>query len=237
MILSMKTTPLLPPTESVAQSHSLMAHIGMITDPRINRRRRHELLDILVIAICTLLCGGESFYDMEDFGYAKEEWFHTFLSLPNGIPSHDTFNRVFAALDPNAFWACFLKWTESLRRVVDEEIVAMDGKALRRAAKDGSIPYIVSAWAVRNGLVLGQLRVPDKTNEITAVPELLRALELAGCIVTVDAMDNSKRAGPGRVINWVGLPTSRAGRDYKVSVWLNPCAKSRVSSNRNGATS
>jgi predicted transposase YbfD/YdcC len=184
----MKTTPLLPPVESVTKPHSLMAHIGMITDPRINRRRRHELLDILIIAICTLLCGGESFYDMEDFGYAKEEWFRTFLSLPNGIPSHDTFNRVFAALDPSAFLACFLKWTESLRRVVDEKIVAMDGKALRRAAKDGTIPYMVSAWAVRNGLVLGQLRVPDKTNEITAVPELLRVLELAGCIVTVDAM-------------------------------------------------
>jgi predicted transposase YbfD/YdcC len=167
---------------------SLVDHFRSLPDPRIDRTRRHELLDILVISICTLLCGGESFNDMEDFGYAKEEWLRTFLKLPHGIPSHDTFNRLFVALAPGRFLDCFLKWTESLRRVVDEEIVAMDGKALRRAAKNKAIPYVVSAWAVRNGLVLGQLRVPDKTNEITAVPELLRALELAGCIVTVDAM-------------------------------------------------
>ena len=184
--LYMNATPAAPCLN--ARSASLVDHLESVPDPRIDRTRRHELTDILVIAVCTLLCGGESFNDMEDFGYAKEEWLRTFLKLPHGIPSHDTFNRVFSALDPHRFLECFLRWTESLRRVVDEEIVAMDGKALRRAGENGKIPYIVSAWAVRNGLVLGQLRVPEKTNEITAVPELLRALELAGCIVTVDAM-------------------------------------------------
>jgi predicted transposase YbfD/YdcC len=159
----------------------------------MDRTRRHELIDILVIAICTLLCGGEGFNDMEDFGRAKEEWFRTFLALPGGIPKHDTFNRVLSALDPARFLDCFLSWTQSLRQVVSEEIVAMDGKALRRAIKTGGIPYVVSAWAVRNGLVLGQLRVNEKSNEITAVPQLLRALDLAGCIVTLDAMGCQKK--------------------------------------------
>jgi len=181
------TTAAIPVTPD-ANPTSQVEKFRALPDPRINRTRRHELTDILVIGICTLLCGGESFNDMEDFGYAKEDWLRTFLKLPNGIPSHDTFNRVFAALQPGLFLECFLRWTEGLRQVVDEEIVAMDGKALRRATNGASIPYIVSAWAVRNGLVLGQLRVSEKSNEITAVPELLRALELAGCIVTLDAM-------------------------------------------------
>jgi predicted transposase YbfD/YdcC len=152
------------------------------------------LIDILVIGICTLLCGGESFNDMEDFGHAKQEWLKTFLELPNGIPSHDTFNRVFSALNPTQFLDCFLRWTQSLRKAVKQEIVAMDGKALRRALNKGQgLPYVVSAWAVENGLVLGQLKVAEKSNEITAVPELLRALELAGCIVTTDAMGCQKK--------------------------------------------
>src|SRR5580704_9144714 len=168
---------------------SLVEHLKAIVDPRLNRTKDHDLIDILVIAVCTLLCAGESFNDMEDFGLAKQDWFKTFLSLRNGIPSHDTFNRVFAALDPKGFLDCFLRWTQSVRRAVPQEIVALDGKALRRAMdKDQSIKYIVSAWAEGNGLVLGQLKVADKSNEITAVPELLRVLELSGCIVTTDAM-------------------------------------------------
>jgi predicted transposase YbfD/YdcC len=173
---------------------SLVAHFAVVADPRINRRKEHDLVDILVIAVCTLLCGGETFNDMEDFGNAKLDWFMTFLKLPNGIPSHDTFNRLFAALDPKSFLDCFLRWTQSLRQAVSQEIVALDGKALRRALnKDQSIQYVVSAWAESNGLVLGQLKVADKSNEITALPELLRALELSGCIVTIDAMGCQKK--------------------------------------------
>jgi predicted transposase YbfD/YdcC len=172
---------------------SLVAHLAPVPDPRMNRRKDHDLIDILVIAICTHLCAGESFNDMEDFGKAKFDWFKTFLTLRNGIPSHDTFNRVFAMLDPKEFLTAFLGWTQSLRQAVSQEIVALDGKALRRALdKDQSIKYIVSAWAESNGLVLGQLKVADKSNEITAVPELLRVLELSGCIVTIDAMGCQK---------------------------------------------
>ena len=173
---------------------SLIEHFQDLPDPRVNRTKDHELIDVLTIAICTLLCAGESFNDMEDFGLAKEAWFKTFLSLPNGIPSHDTFNRVFAALDPQAFGECFMAWTQSLRRAVAQEIVALDGKALRRALDaDQNSKVIVSAWAQSNGLVLGQLKVADKSNEITALPKLLRALELSGCIVTVDAMGTQKQ--------------------------------------------
>jgi len=173
---------------------SLIEHFQKLPDPRVNRTKEHDLIDVLIIAVCCLLCAGESFNDMEDFGLAKEDWFRTFLGLRNGIPSHDTFNRVFAALDPKKFLECFLAWTQSVRQAVPQEIVALDGKALRRALnKDQSIQYVVSAWAENNGLVLGQLKVADKSNEITAVPELLRALELSGCIVTVDAMGCQKK--------------------------------------------
>src|SRR5690349_8872062 len=165
---------------------SLIEHFKTLPDPRLNRTKAHELVDVLTIGVCTLLCAGESFNDMED-------WFRTFLWLPNGIPSHDTFNRVFAALDPEHFGECFMAWTQSLRTAVTQEIVALDGKALRRALDaDQNSKVIVSAWAQSNGLVLGQLKVDDKSNEITALPKLLRALELSGCIVTVDAMGTQK---------------------------------------------
>lgn len=125
---------------------SLIAHFQNLPDPRVNRTKDHDLIDILVIAICTLLCAGESFNDMEDFGHAKHDWFKTFLRLPNGIPSHDTFNRLFAALDPQAFLDCFRRWTQSLRAAIPQEIVALDGKALRRALNgDQSVKYMVSA--------------------------------------------------------------------------------------------
>jgi len=132
----MQTHPL-DQTEDLTklEKASLVAHFACMPDPRMNRRKAHDLVDILVIAVCTLLCAGETFNDMEDFGKAKRDWFKTFLNLRNGIPSHDTFNRVFAALDPQQFLDCFLRWTQSLREVVHQEIVALDGKALRRALK------------------------------------------------------------------------------------------------------
>lgn len=171
-----------------------LEHFKDLADPRVIGRCDHQLLDVMVIALCCLLCGGSSFNDMEDFGRAKEAWFRTFLQLPHGIPRHDTFNRVFAALKPDAFLECFLRWTQSLRQVVADEIVALDGKALRRAGTKGqSVRYVVNAWASANGLVLGQVKVNEKSNEITALPPLLRALELAGCIVTIDAMGCQKK--------------------------------------------
>ena len=186
------STPIVPPHSD--GSVSLLECLKKLPDPRFHRTQDHRLIDILVIGVCTLLCGGEGFNDMEDFGEAKQDWLKTFLELPNGIPSHDTFNRVFAALNPARFMDCFLQWTQGLRAATDKEIVAMDGKALRRALNKGQpLPYIVSAWAVENGLVLGQVKVAEKSNEITAVPELLRALELTGCIVTLDAMGCQKK--------------------------------------------
>lgn len=170
---------------------SLLFHFSLIEDPRIDRGKFHRLEDILIIAVCAMLCGAEHFVDFEDFGHAKEDFLRTFLQLPHGIPSHDTFRRVFALLDPQQFADCFRRWTEGLRQAVGAEVVAFDGKTLRRShdrAHGKESIHMVSAWARENGLVLGQIKVEDKSNEITAIPELLRALKLAGCIVTIDAM-------------------------------------------------
>lgn len=173
---------------------SLIEHLKQLPDPRVRGRCDHDLVDVLVIALCCLMCGGETFNDMEDFGHAKADWFKTFLRLRSGIPTHDTFNRVLAAIKPEAFLEVFMAWTQTLRQEVAKEIVALDGKALRRALERGDSPrVIVSAWAASQSLVLGQVEVPDKTNEITALPQLLRALELEGCIVTIDAMGCQKK--------------------------------------------
>jgi predicted transposase YbfD/YdcC len=164
-----------------------------LPDPRLDRTRRHKLVDILTIGLCSILSGGENFTEMELYGRIKEDWLKTFLELPNGIPSHDTMNRVFSALDPHAFLDCFVTWVQGICPALHDDTVAIDGKALRHALNENdSIPYIVSAWAVDAGLVLGQVKVKDKSNEITAVPELLDALLLKGCIVTLDAMGCQK---------------------------------------------
>lgn len=164
-----------------------------LPDPRMERTRLHKLVDILVIGLCSQLTGGEGFKDMVVFGQAKQDWLETFLELPEGIPAYDTFRRVFAAIDPHHFLDCFVQWVQGICPTLKDETVAIDGKALRRALNDGdSIPYIVNAWASQNGLVLGQVKVKDKSNEITAIPELLRVLELEGCIVTMDAMGCQK---------------------------------------------
>lgn len=164
-----------------------------MADPRLDRTRRHKLVDILTIGLCSQLTGGETFTDMELYGRIKEDWLRTFLELPNGIPSHDTMNRVFSAIDPYEFLDCFVSWVQGICPTLQDDTVAIDGKALRHALNEGdSIPYIVSAWAVEAGLVLGQVKVKDKSNEITAVPELLDALYLKGCIVTLDAMGCQK---------------------------------------------
>ena len=172
----------------------LVDYLESVPDPRLNRTREHKLIDILVIGVCCTICGGETFTDMETFGNSKYKWLSGFLELPSGIPSHDTFNRVFSAIDPQAFSECFIQWTQTLRSKLSGEIVAMDGKALRRAGnKKSDMIYIVSAWASESGLTLGQVKVEDKSNEITAIPKLLRILDLAGCIVTIDAMGCQKK--------------------------------------------
>lgn len=146
-----------------------MAVLSRLPDPGVERSREHELTDLLVIAVCTLLVGGESFYDMEDFGHAREEWLRGFLRLPNGIPSHDTFNRLFQALNPAAFAEAFAQWTQGVRERLDRKVVALDGKAARRATVAGQNPRpLVSAWATESGLTLGQRQVSEKSNEITA---------------------------------------------------------------------
>ena len=170
---------------------SLLQHFSSVSDPRIDRTKRHQLIDILVIAICATICGAETWEDFQLFGYAKQDWFKSFLELPGGVPSHDTFRRVFARLDPQQFQQAFLDWVRSVTRLTKGEVVAIDGKQLRRstdAAAGKNAINMVSAWAEENRMVLGQIRVEEKSNEITAIPELLRVLEIAGCIVTIDAM-------------------------------------------------
>ena len=170
---------------------SLEEHFGNITDPRIERTRLHKLIDILVIAICGAICSCDSWEDVEEFGKAKQEWFETFLELPNGIPSHDTFNRVFARIDPIEFRTCFIDWVSVASELFGGQVIAMDGKVLRRSRDRGigkGAIDMVSAWACANHLVLGQVKVDEKSNEITAIPQLLKALEISGCIITIDAM-------------------------------------------------
>jgi predicted transposase YbfD/YdcC len=176
-----------------AEPRSIVECFQTLRDPRIHRQRHHKLIDILVIGLCSTLTGGEGFNDMELFGETKFDWLKGFLELPYGIPSHDTFNRVFSALDPHHFLECFVQWVQGICPALAGEVVAIDGKALRRALDEGAaIPYIVSAWASENGLTLGQVKVDDKSNEITAIPKLLEVLDVKGCIVTIDAMGCQK---------------------------------------------
>jgi predicted transposase YbfD/YdcC len=166
-------------------------HFGDLTDPRMDRTKLHKLLDILVIAICAVIAGADNWEDVEEFGKARLAWFQTFLELPNGIPSHDTFTRVFARLDPEQFQAGFLSWMSAVSEVIGGQVIAIDGKVLRRSHDKGigkAAIDMVSAWATANRLVLGQVKVDEKSNEITAIPQLLEVLEVAGCIVTIDAM-------------------------------------------------
>ena len=171
------------------------SHFGDLPDPRIDRCKRHQLLDVVTIALCAVLCGADTWVAVAEFGRSKEAWLRTFLALPNGIPSHDTFGRVFAALDPTAFETAFLGWVQALVGATAGQVVAIDGKTLRRSHDriNGQGPlHLVSAWASANHLVLGQVAVDEKSNEITAIPALIDALALAGCIVTIDAMGCQK---------------------------------------------
>lgn len=177
-------------------------HFADLPDPRALPARRHALIDILVIALCAVICGADTFVDIARFGEAKADWLKQRLDLllPNGIPSHDTFGRVFAQLDPDAFGRCFRSWTQELHRRTAGQVIALDGKMLRHsfdAASGRGAIHMVSAWAGRSGagrsgLVLGQVKVEAKSNEITALPVLLEMLDLTGAIITADAMGCQK---------------------------------------------
>src|SRR5438067_2396221 len=191
-------------------SPSFVEHFASLPDPRVERTRHHALIDILTIALCAVICGADGFVEMEAWGRAREAWLRERLELAGGIPSHDTFNRVFARLDPKAFERCFLAWTEALRQTLPSPseapaapaagvpatspaamLVALDGKRLRRSfdrVTGSAALHLVSAWATEQRLVLGQVKVEEGGNEITALPELLSLLDLAGCLITIDAI-------------------------------------------------
>lgn len=170
-------------------------HFGDLKDPRIERTKKHLLLDIVVLAICAVICGAEGWEDIEEYGRQKHKWLRTFLQLPFGIPSHDTISRVFQQLKPEEFHRCFMSWITTLHEDLGLNLIPIDGKTLRRSfdrASAKSALHLVCAWSVANHLVLAQQAVDGKSNEITAIPELLKLLELKGAIVTIDAIGCQK---------------------------------------------
>ncbi|HEY5729770.1 MAG TPA: ISAs1 family transposase [Anaerolineales bacterium] len=173
------------PLEAIEQ------HFSKVTDPRVDRTKEHKLMDMIVIAICAVICGAEGWTDIENFGNSKLPWLKSFLELPNGIPSHDTFGRVFSMLDAEQFQLAFYEWVLAVNEIVQGQIINIDGKRLA-GSEDKYLGkraiYMVSAWAEENEIVLGQRKVDEKSNEITAIPELLKILAISGCIVTIDAI-------------------------------------------------
>lgn len=166
-------------------------HFGKLKDPRVGNATRHKLLDIMVIAICAVVCGADGWSDVALFGKSKMDWFKKFLELPHGIPSHDTFGRVFGLINPEEFQRSFLAWVQTIQKLTKGEVVAIDGKQLHGSEDEGNGQAaldIVSAWATASQLVLGQVKVDEKSNEIPAIPRLLELLDITGCLVTIDAI-------------------------------------------------
>jgi predicted transposase YbfD/YdcC len=180
------------PTASVSEvSQHLQNYFSEIEDPRVERSRVHGLMDILMISILAVIAGAKGWEDMETYGLSKQAWLEQFLSLPNGIPCPDTFRRVFERIDPNGFERCFQRWVRSLVNTLGAQVIPIDGKTVKGSydREEGKRAlHIVSAWASEHRLVLGQVKVADKSNEITAIPALLELLDLSGCIITIDAM-------------------------------------------------
>lgn len=174
---------------------SLIQHFAALDDPRVDRSKQHLLIDIMAIAILAVISGADGWVAIETYGNSKQEWLSSFLSLPNGIPSHDTFARVFARIDPKEFERCFRNWISSITQTIGAQVIPIDGKTLRgsydREAKQNALT-IVSAWASEHRLVLGQLQVNSKSNEITAIPQLLSMLHISGSIISIDAMGCQK---------------------------------------------
>lgn len=161
-----------------------------MSDPRVERTKEHLLEDIVFITISAVICGAETWNDIENYGKSKEDWLKNYLQLPHGIPSHDTFNRFFSALNPEEFERAFLSWVKAISELTDGDVVSIDGKTICGSRISGSkrAIHIVSAWSNANQLSLGQVKVDEKSNEITAIPKLLEVLALKGCLVTIDAM-------------------------------------------------
>ena len=179
------------PLSEAVEDESLLAHFSILEDPRDPSKVRHKLLDIVAISVAGVIAGADDWVSIAHFARTKRDWLCDFLGLENGIPSHDTFGRVFSLLQPQAFETCFRAWVESMRKRLPGEIIAIDGKSLRRSHDRGAglgMLHMVSAWAAENRLVLGQVATEEKSNEITAIPRLLELLALNGCIVTIDAM-------------------------------------------------
>jgi predicted transposase YbfD/YdcC len=170
---------------------AFLEHFSGIKDPRIERCKRHALLDILFLSVSAVLAGAEGWEAIEEFGHLKLAWLRKYVPLANGVPRHDTIARVVSRLNPEGLQKCFLGWMQAVVEATPGQVVAMDGKTLRRSFDRGSRKsalHLVSAWASRNGVVMGQVKTEEKSNEITAIPALLELLELKGCIVTLDAM-------------------------------------------------
>lgn len=200
-------------------SDSFASYFTTLKDPRKNNHNKlHKLGDILVLTILAVICGADSWVDVEEFGKAKEDWLKTFLELPNGIPSHDTIGDLFSRLSTREFEACFLSWVNSLVTSSGGDIIPIDGKTARRSHNKGkkgdgkSAIHIVSAWSTRNQMVLGQYKTDDKSNEITAIPELLKMLDITGCTVTIDAMGTQKK---------IAAQIKDQGGDYVLAVKEN----------------
>lgn len=175
-------------------TNKLVSIFSQVDDPRRDLTKLHKLNDILLIGIISVICGADSWNEMELYAQEKEDFLRTFLELPNGIPSHDTLNRVFSAIDSKQFELCFIEWVKTLAQLTDKEIVAIDGKTIRGAKHKGkkSPIHMVSAFACENNLVLGQVKTDEKSNEITAIPKLLEILSIKDTVVTIDAMGCQK---------------------------------------------
>ncbi len=168
----------------------IMEHFKTLADPRMDRKKLHQLQDIIFITIAAVICGSNDWEDIEEYGELNYEWLKTVLELPNGIPSHDTFNRVFSLLDPEALRQCFIEWVQTVAQISEGRIISIDGKRMCNSGEGGSkaIIHMVSAWSNANNMVLAQQKVNDKSNEITAIPALLQILDVKGCTITIDAM-------------------------------------------------
>lgn len=183
-------------------AEDFFSHFRIVRDPRIERTKKHPLESILFIAMCGVICGADSWIEIEQFGEDKEEWLRRYIDLPHGIPSHDTFGRVFALLDPEEFQKCFLSWVRSIYQRTQREVIAIDGKTLRRShdRRNGiEALHLVHAWASENHLMLGAVKAEGDSNEIPAIPKLLKLLELKGAIVTLDAMGTQREIAQGIV--------------------------------------